>query len=77
MNHGGQSPAQNACGPWVRNINGGVFASPNYPNTYPPNKECVYILEGGLRLFMDRHPHSCAHTRSNTRAEQTHTPTNH
>ncbi|XP_039987103.1 neuropilin and tolloid-like protein 2 isoform X2 [Xiphias gladius] len=43
--HGGQSPNQNDCGTWVRNINGGVFTSPNYPNTYPPNKECVYILE--------------------------------
>uniref|UniRef100_A0A3B5QH59 Neuropilin and tolloid like 2 n=1 Tax=Xiphophorus maculatus TaxID=8083 RepID=A0A3B5QH59_XIPMA len=42
---GGQSPGQNDCGTWVRNINGGVFMSPNYPNTYPPNKECVYILE--------------------------------
>ncbi|XP_061819641.1 neuropilin and tolloid-like protein 2 isoform X2 [Nerophis lumbriciformis] len=40
-----QSPNQNECGTWVRNINGGVFTSPNYPNTYPPNKECVYILE--------------------------------
>ncbi|KAL6112807.1 neto2 [Pungitius sinensis] len=43
--HGGQSPSQNDCGTWVRNINGGVFTSPNYPTTYPPNKECVYILE--------------------------------
>ncbi|MED6248749.1 Neuropilin and tolloid-like protein 2, partial [Ilyodon furcidens] len=42
---GGQGPNQNDCGTWVRNINGGVFMSPNYPNTYPPNKECVYILE--------------------------------
>lgn len=46
IEHGGQSPNQNDCGTWVRNINGGVFTSPNYPNTYPPNKECVYILEG-------------------------------
>ncbi|MED6278265.1 hypothetical protein CHARACLAT_021903, partial [Characodon lateralis] len=46
-NPGGQGPNQNDCGTWVRNINGGVFMSPNYPNTYPPNKECVYILEGG------------------------------
>lgn len=44
--HGGQTPNQSDCGTWVRNINGGVFTSPNYPNTYPPNKECVYILEG-------------------------------
>ncbi|XP_028812964.1 neuropilin and tolloid-like protein 2 [Denticeps clupeoides] len=33
------------CGTWTRNISGGLFTSPNYPNTYPPNKECVYILE--------------------------------
>nr|XP_061796264.1 neuropilin and tolloid-like protein 2 isoform X2 [Nerophis lumbriciformis] len=43
--NGVQSPNQNDCGTWVRTINGGVFTSPNYPNTYPPNKECVYILE--------------------------------
>uniref|UniRef100_A0A3B3ZU13 CUB domain-containing protein n=1 Tax=Periophthalmus magnuspinnatus TaxID=409849 RepID=A0A3B3ZU13_9GOBI len=43
--HGGQPSTQKECGTWVRNINGGVFTSPNYPNTYPPNKECVYILE--------------------------------
>lgn len=49
--HGGQSPNQNDCGTWVRNINGGVFTSPNYPNTYPPNKECVYILEGKAGSF--------------------------
>lgn len=45
-NHGAQTQNQNDCGTWVRNINGGVFMSPNYPNTYPPNKECIYILEG-------------------------------
>ncbi|KAL2093356.1 hypothetical protein ACEWY4_010668 [Coilia grayii] len=33
------------CGTWVRNINGGEFSSPDYPNPYPPNKECVFILE--------------------------------
>lgn len=44
--NGIQSPNQNDCGTWVRNINGGVFTSPKYPDTYPPNKECVYILEG-------------------------------
>lgn len=34
------------CGNWVRNADGGSFSSPNYPNTYPPNKECLYVLEG-------------------------------
>uniref|UniRef100_A0A6Q2XUH6 CUB domain-containing protein n=1 Tax=Esox lucius TaxID=8010 RepID=A0A6Q2XUH6_ESOLU len=54
------SPHQNTneCGTWVRNINGGVFTSPNYPNTYPPNKECVYILEAlprqRIQLAFDR-----------------------
>ncbi|CAL8263089.1 unnamed protein product [Merluccius merluccius] len=33
------------CGSWVRDTEGGVFSSPNYPETYPPNKECIYILE--------------------------------
>lgn len=50
--HGAQSPNQNDCGTWVRNINGGVFTSPNYPTTYPPNKECVYILEGKAASFL-------------------------
>ncbi|XP_061102095.1 neuropilin and tolloid-like protein 2 isoform X1 [Conger conger] len=38
------------CGTWIRNSNGGLFTSPNYPNTYPPNRECVYILEARPRL---------------------------
>ncbi|KAM7396598.1 hypothetical protein PAMP_019631 [Pampus punctatissimus] len=33
------------CGNWVRNTDGGTFSSPNYPKTYPPNKECLYVLE--------------------------------
>ncbi|XP_054426277.1 neuropilin and tolloid-like protein 2 isoform X3 [Pteronotus mesoamericanus] len=37
------------CGIWVRTSNGGHFASPNYPDSYPPNKECVYILEAAPR----------------------------
>ncbi|XP_042196247.1 neuropilin and tolloid-like protein 2 isoform X2 [Callorhinchus milii] len=37
------------CGVWVRNENGGYFSSPSYPQTYPPNKECVYILEAAPR----------------------------
>lgn len=50
--YGGQRPNQNDCGTWIRNINGGSFTSPNYPNPYPPNKECVYILEGKARSLM-------------------------
>ncbi|XP_062318300.1 neuropilin and tolloid-like protein 2 isoform X1 [Osmerus eperlanus] len=39
--------SQNArqCGTWNKSPDGGMFSSPNYPNSYPPNKECVYILE--------------------------------
>ncbi|XP_041123718.1 neuropilin and tolloid-like protein 2 isoform X2 [Polyodon spathula] len=37
------------CGTWIRDHNGGLFTSPNYPDTYPPNKECVYILEAAPR----------------------------
>ncbi|XP_068595991.1 neuropilin and tolloid-like protein 2 [Brachionichthys hirsutus] len=33
------------CGNWVRNADGGSFSSPNYPHMYPPNKECLYVLE--------------------------------
>ncbi|XP_073163846.1 neuropilin and tolloid-like protein 2 isoform X2 [Lepidochelys kempii] len=37
------------CDNWVRTSNGGHFASPNYPNLYPPNQECIYILEAAPR----------------------------
>ncbi|CAN9499227.1 unnamed protein product [Ophioblennius macclurei] len=41
-----QRPHQSRhCGNWVRNAEGGTFSSPNYPKTYPPNKECLYVLE--------------------------------
>ncbi|KAI7802559.1 neuropilin and tolloid-like protein 2 [Triplophysa rosa] len=33
------------CGTLIQTANGGSFSSPNYPKTYPANKECVYILE--------------------------------
>lgn len=47
QNEGESNPTKaEQCGQWTRNINGGLFTSPNYPNSYPPNKECVYILEG-------------------------------
>ncbi|XP_028814237.1 neuropilin and tolloid-like protein 2 isoform X2 [Denticeps clupeoides] len=38
-------PKLGHCGTWTRNPDGGEFSSPNYPNTYPPNQECVFILE--------------------------------
>uniref|UniRef100_A0A8C4R156 Neuropilin (NRP) and tolloid (TLL)-like 1 n=2 Tax=Eptatretus burgeri TaxID=7764 RepID=A0A8C4R156_EPTBU len=37
------------CGKWVRRANGGYFSSPDYPLTYPPGKNCVYILEAEPR----------------------------
>ncbi|TKC41926.1 hypothetical protein EI555_002137, partial [Monodon monoceros] len=47
------------CGIWVRTSNRGHFASPNYPDSYPPNKECIYILEAAPRqrieLTFDKH----------------------
>ncbi|XP_037000669.1 neuropilin and tolloid-like protein 2 [Artibeus jamaicensis] len=47
------------CGIWVRTSNGGHFASPSYPDSYPPNKECVYVLEAAPRqrieLTFDEH----------------------
>lgn len=43
------------CGNWVRNTDGGSFSSPNYPQTYPPNKECLYVLEGNQNNAPDSH----------------------
>lgn len=40
----GQRPVQ--CGTWTKYAEGGFFTSPNYPNKYPPDRECVYIIEG-------------------------------
>lgn len=44
-NNSGVKPA-GQCGAWVKEAEGGLFTSPNHPNKYPPNTECVYILEG-------------------------------
>lgn len=48
-NNSGVKPA-GQCGTWVKEPEGGLFTSPNYPNKYPPNTECVYILEGKYAL---------------------------
>lgn len=34
------------CGTWTKHAEGGTFTSPNYPSKYPPDRECVYIIEG-------------------------------
>lgn len=48
-----QRPKQpHQCGNWQRNTEGGSFSSPNYPKTYPPNKECLYVLEGNQQLSL-------------------------
>lgn len=44
-NNSGVKPA-GQCGTWVKEPEGGLFTSPNFPNKYPPDTECVYILEG-------------------------------
>lgn len=49
-NNSGVKPA-GQCGTWVKEPEGGLFTSPNYPNKYPPNTECVYILEGEYSVF--------------------------
>lgn len=49
-NNSGVTPA-GKCGTWVKEPDGGYFTSPNYPNKYPPERECVYIIEGELLLL--------------------------
>lgn len=34
------------CGTWTKHADGGIFTSPNYPSKYPPDRECIYIIEG-------------------------------
>ncbi|XP_026874471.2 neuropilin and tolloid-like protein 2 [Electrophorus electricus] len=45
QNEGGTVSRSEQCGVWTKSISGGQFMSPNYPSTYPPNKECIYVLE--------------------------------
>nr|XP_037843931.1 neuropilin and tolloid-like protein 1 isoform X4 [Chlorocebus sabaeus] len=33
------------CGTWTKHAEGGIFTSPNYPSKYPPDRECIYIIE--------------------------------
>ncbi|KAM3593697.1 uncharacterized protein V6R79_019403 [Siganus canaliculatus] len=53
-NNSGVKPA-GQCGTWVKEPEGGLFTSPNYPNKYPPDTECVYILEAPPRQCIDLH----------------------
>ncbi|XP_048363795.1 neuropilin and tolloid-like protein 1 isoform X3 [Sphaerodactylus townsendi] len=49
----GQKTVQ--CGTWTKNQEGGIFTSPNYPNKYPPDRECVYIIEAAPRQCIELH----------------------
>ncbi|XP_046883958.1 neuropilin and tolloid-like protein 1 [Hypomesus transpacificus] len=55
-NNSGVTPA-GLCGTWVKESQGGLFTSPNYPEKYPPERECIYIIEASPRqcinLFFD------------------------
>ncbi|KAL6104820.1 neto1 [Pungitius sinensis] len=41
------------CGTWVKEPEWGYFTSPNYPQKYPPERECVYIIEASPRQCID------------------------
>ncbi|KAA8586689.1 hypothetical protein FQN60_016381 [Etheostoma spectabile] len=41
-NNSGVTPA-GQCGTWVKESEGGYFTSPNYPEKYPPERECYSI----------------------------------
>ncbi|KAE8598235.1 hypothetical protein XENTR_v10016764 [Xenopus tropicalis] len=49
----GQKPVE--CGSWTKHSNGGTFTSPNYPNKYPPDRECIYIIEAAPRQCIELH----------------------
>ncbi|KAM7401307.1 hypothetical protein PAMA_005480 [Pampus argenteus] len=51
-NNSGVTPA-GQCGTWVKEPEGGYFTSPNYPEKYPPERECVYIIEASPRQCID------------------------
>ncbi|KAM7125007.1 neuropilin and tolloid-like protein 1 isoform 2-T2 [Molossus nigricans] len=43
------------CGTWTKHAQGGVFTSPNYPSKYPPDRECIYIIEAAPRQCIELH----------------------
>uniref|UniRef100_A0A3Q4N3P3 Neuropilin (NRP) and tolloid (TLL)-like 1 n=1 Tax=Neolamprologus brichardi TaxID=32507 RepID=A0A3Q4N3P3_NEOBR len=51
-NNSGVTPA-GECGTWVKKPDGGHFTSPNYPEKYPPERECIYIIEASPRQCID------------------------
>lgn len=56
-NNSGVTPA-GQCGTWVKEPEGGYFTSPNYPEKYPPERECVYIIEGEAFILFFLAPRS-------------------
>ncbi|KAI5627946.1 neuropilin and tolloid-like protein 1 isoform X1, partial [Silurus asotus] len=53
-NNSGVIP-EGLCGAWVKEPDGGSFTSPNYPEKYPPDRECTYIIEASPRQCIDLH----------------------
>ncbi|XP_028329147.1 neuropilin and tolloid-like protein 1 [Gouania willdenowi] len=51
-NNSGVTPA-GLCGTWIKEPDGGYFTSPNYPEKYPPERECIYIIEASPRQCID------------------------
>ncbi|XP_076152014.1 neuropilin and tolloid-like protein 1 [Alosa pseudoharengus] len=51
-NNSGVTPA-GLCGTWVKEPDGGQFTSPNYPEKYPAERECIYIIEASPRQCID------------------------
>ncbi|CAG5897197.1 unnamed protein product, partial [Menidia menidia] len=51
-NNSGVTPA-GLCGTWIKEADGGYFTSPNYPEKYPPERECIYIIEASPRQCID------------------------
>ncbi|XP_077916301.1 neuropilin and tolloid-like protein 1 isoform X3 [Halichoerus grypus] len=41
------------CGTWTKHAEGGIFTSPNYPSKYPPDRECIYIIEAAPRQCIE------------------------
>ncbi|EPY78634.1 neuropilin and tolloid-like protein 1 isoform 1 precursor [Camelus ferus] len=41
------------CGTWTKHADGGIFTSPNYPSKYPPDRECIYIIEAAPRQCIE------------------------
>ncbi|XP_034147428.1 neuropilin and tolloid-like protein 1 isoform X2 [Esox lucius] len=51
-NNSGVTPI-GQCGTWIKEAEGGLFTSPNYPQKYPPERTCIYIIEASPRQCID------------------------